>query len=272
MAGEDDQPKCPVDHSARSSWISKALWSEPDQSKPEISNTPSTSIPTSSPSLASTTAQSACPVDHSTREAWIKNVSVSTVEAIEVDSTNKSCSSAELTNTLQDTTTSNIALPTDRDISSIPRTSSESNWIYPSQKQFYEAMKRKNWNPEATDMKTVVPIHNAVNERAWTHILQWEQPTYSKTIEQCGGITLTSFKGDSKKLTPRAWFNSTFLGYQKPFDRHDWTINRCGVDVEYVIDFYGGAGQGASFYLDVRPKINTWEGFKLRVFRSLNWN
>jgi cytochrome c heme-lyase len=49
------------------------------------------------------------------------------------------------------------------------------NWIYPSEKMFFEAMKRKSFDPEAADMKTIVPIHNAVNERAWMEIKQWEK-------------------------------------------------------------------------------------------------
>ena len=59
------------------------------------------------------------------------------------------------------------------------------------------------------------------------------------------------------------------LGYQKPFDRHDWTVDRCGKKVEYVIDFYSGRkGSGAeavSFYLDVRPKVNSFEGVVMRA-------
>ena len=49
------------------------------------------------------------------------------------------------------------------------------NWIYPSQEMFFNAMKRKNWDPKAEDMRMVVPIHNAVNERAWKEILDWEK-------------------------------------------------------------------------------------------------
>lgn len=69
--------------------------------------------------------------------------------------------------------------------------------------------------------------------------------------------------------------------YQPPFDRHDWTIDRNGKRIRYVIDFYtgrGGASTGASaglppqlaFYLDVRPAIDSFEGVKLRVRHSLN--
>lgn len=143
---------------------------------------------------------------------------------------------------------------------------STGNWIYPSQSMFFEAMKRKGHHPTAADMETIVPIHNAVNERAWNHIRKWEEQ-YSA---HCGGPRLISFAGDSKKLTPKAWFNG-LRGYERPFDRHDWVVERCGKKVDYVIDFYsgkegGGLGMGPSFYLDVRPKLNSWEGIKTRVW------
>jgi cytochrome c heme-lyase len=37
-------------------------------------------------------------------------------------------------------------------------------------------MKRKGYDAREVDMKTVVPIHNAVNERAWEKIKEWEAP------------------------------------------------------------------------------------------------
>jgi cytochrome c heme-lyase len=40
---------------------------------------------------------------------------------------------------------------------------------------FFDAMRRKNYSPRMEDMKTVVPIHNAVNERAWKEIQEWER-------------------------------------------------------------------------------------------------
>ncbi len=51
-------------------------------------------------------------------------------------------------------------------------------------------------------------------------------------------------------------------------------VDRCGTKVEYVIDFYAGRpgenGNGKiNFYLDVRPKLNTWEGVKMRAARGL---
>lgn len=74
------------------------------------------------------------------------------------------------------------------------------------------------------------------------------------------------------------------LGYQLPFDRHDWVIERCeGERVEYVIDFYqgksgassgqrglsGGGSGKLSFYIDVRPKLNSWEGWRMRMNRMV---
>ena len=93
-------------------------------------------------------------------------------------------------------------LPTDREVSSIPRVDG-SNWVYPSQSQFYSAMERKNHNPHAPDMKVIVPIHNAVNERAWSEVMKWEA---GQGGDQCGGTKLVSFKGRPKDRTPRAYW------------------------------------------------------------------
>lgn len=138
---------------------------------------------------------------------------------------------------------------------------------------FFAAMKRKGHDPQAADMATIVPIHNAVNERAWAEIKTWEA---GRGSEACGGPKLVSFSGDSSKLTPRARWKS-FVGYQKPFDRHDWVVERCGGErVEYVIDFYSGRDEGVpgkslNFHLDVRPKLNSWEGWKMRGLRAVGW-
>lgn len=57
-------------------------------------------------------------------------------------------------------------------------------------------------------MKVVVPIHNAVNERAWTELMKWEA---GQGGDQCGGVKLVSFKGRPKDLSPRARWK-TLLG------------------------------------------------------------
>ena len=128
----------------------------------------------------------ACPVDHA---AWSN---------IQPHSSDNLLSSSSL-GSPSSTPTPRI-LSTSREVSSIPRNDKE-NWVYPSEAQFYAAMARKNHDPKAPDMSVVVPIHNAVNERAWSHIQQWEA---GRGAERCGGIRLVSFKGKPGERSPKA--------------------------------------------------------------------
>ncbi|KAJ2758936.1 Cytochrome c1 heme lyase, partial [Coemansia nantahalensis] len=75
----------------------------------------------------------------------------------------------------------------------------------------------------------------------------------------CGTPKLLRFEGKAKQMTPKARLRS-LVGYQPPFDRHDWTVDRCGTRVTYVIDFYEGRRDPSnphkpSFFLDVRPAL-----------------
>jgi hypothetical protein len=57
-----------------------------------------------------------------------------------------------------------------RAVSSIPTGSDDASaekWVYPSPQMFYNAMRRKNWQPAEEDMNAIVAIHNATNERVW---------------------------------------------------------------------------------------------------------
>ncbi|RMD40391.1 hypothetical protein DV735_g4764, partial [Chaetothyriales sp. CBS 134920] len=188
------------------------------------------------------------------------------------------------------------ALPANAEQETGPHSSG--NWIYPSESQFYHAVLAKNTasSPDAllASISHIVPIHNAVNERAWALIKAKATP--STPAAPCTGPKLHSFHGrGAGALTPRAKWNSWVLGYKTPFDRHDWVIERCdGQKVEYVIDFYEGkSAAGAAtttantstktqrhgapsppqanlnFYLDVRPKLNTWEGWRMRIEKGL---
>ena len=234
-----------------------------------------------------------CPVDHKTRAAWLQQAqSQSPPPSLSSSTSGKSCSSNEMDQSISRSSPmppSSSNLPTSRVISSIPRTSlnpttdpsratanneqetgasASGHWIYPSENQFFAALKRKNFNAQPQDMATIVPIHNAVNERAWKKILEWES---GRGDGKCGGPKLASFSGKNEHMTPRARLN-TLLGYAAPFDRHDWVIDRCGTRVDYVIDFYEGRnervpGKPLNFYLDVRPKLNTWEGWRMRLGR-----
>jgi len=55
----------------------------------------------------------------------------------------------------------------------------QDRWVYPSEAQFYNAMRRKGWPAEPGDMQNIVAIHNGVNERAWHQILKYEVPSCS---------------------------------------------------------------------------------------------
>lgn len=276
---------------------------------------------------ADSASASTCPVDHKTREVWLQqNRAPGSAPHPPPPSSD---SDADMTDT------KSRPLSSDREVSSIPRAfdpgsqpqentstcpspyaaaaapshgapsnaenetghdQASGNWIYPSERQFFEALVRKGNTPTstnspkelATTVASIIPIHNAVNERAWHQILDWENraPTSDPGSKKCGGPKLYSFRGlgvEPEFLSPRARINS-WIGYQLPFDRHDWVVERCGGErVEYVIDFYQGKSSGApegtpgltpnagpgklSFYLDVRPKLNSLEGWKMRFTR-----
>lgn len=246
----DDQPKCPIDHSIKDVWVKHV---EKSGNSSYSSEHPVLSIANDETDKRKGT------VNGIKENFCLKKLPSQMREEVE-------CSSDSIIKPLEYKT--DVPLPTEREISSIPRTGNNANWVYPSQKQFYEAMLRKNWSPMSEDMKTVVSIHNSVNERVWNYIKRWEEGSGG---DLCGGIKLKSFKGDSKRLSPRAWLRSTLLGYSKPFDRHDWKIDRCGKQIEYVIDFYADElpNSGSRIFLDVRPKLNSYEGVKLRVLKAL---
>lgn len=50
-----------------------------------------------------------------------------------------------------------------------------------------------------------------------------------------------------------------------PFDRHDWVVDRCGLEqVRYVIDYYDdenwdGAGADLDISLDTRPALDSFQ-------------
>eukprot|EP00568_Trieres_chinensis_P003225 CAMPEP_0183296350 /NCGR_PEP_ID=MMETSP0160_2-20130417/3942_1 /TAXON_ID=2839 ORGANISM="Odontella Sinensis, Strain Grunow 1884" /NCGR_SAMPLE_ID=MMETSP0160_2 /ASSEMBLY_ACC=CAM_ASM_000250 /LENGTH=361 /DNA_ID=CAMNT_0025457957 /DNA_START=221 /DNA_END=1306 /DNA_ORIENTATION=- len=190
-----------------------------------------------------------------------------------------------------------VPLSTVRTISSIPRGSSgddsdafasqggekskgcapshqpdgSSRWVYPSEQQLYNAMRRKGWDiQDESTVPHVLRIHNAVNERGWAEVRRWE-----KELHGCDEPQLVRFLGRPKDTSPRAWFNSRLLMYRPPFDRHDWYVDRGDGSgpKRYVIDFYEGndrptssskpevpsaslAPRPPAMYLDVRPALD----------------
>ena len=234
-----------------------------------------TSAPTATAAASPPGDISQCPVDEATRLAWL-------------ETHRPGGSAGDITGAAGDITPdagNAAALSSARAVSSIPRTAAGGNWVYPSEQQFYDAMQRKGMAGagERMDMRAVIPIHNDVNERVWRSIERWEGAEQSVPAKQSEGVSasaaprpslsLTSFQGDSKKVTPRAWIRHYLLRMDLPFDRHDWVVERraaTGAEprrIDYVIDFYMDKTRGV--YLDVRPKLNTLEGCKRRLLHFL---
>ncbi|KAI3386365.1 hypothetical protein SNEBB_005998 [Seison nebaliae] len=168
-----------------------------------------------------------------------------------------------------------FALPTEREKSSIPRADKNENWIYPSQQMFWNAMLRKGWQWKSEDispkdMNDIILIHNVNNEKAWMEVLKWEVLHVHK--ENPIEPKLKRFGGKATKFSPRARLRHLF-GYELPFDRHDWIVQRGDKEIRYVIDYYDGGDvdENHQFALmDVRPALDSFEAFSDR-FKVMWW-
>lgn len=155
-------------------------------------------------------------------------------------------------------------LPTERVASNIPKGGTESTWLFPSPQMVFNALNRKGKGADVTeeDMESFVHAHNTMNEATWRQVMIWE-----KLHPECQAPTLLKFIGKPHDLSPLAWIRHK-LGGPAPFDRHDWTIDRCGHQVRYVIDFYfydEKAGTPGAFEIVARPAVDSFESALDRV-------
>ena len=80
-------------------------------------------------------------------------------------------------------------------------------------------------------------------------VMLWE----SLHADQCSNPKLKSFGGKAKYFSPRARIRG-WMGYEMPFDRHDWIIDRsgvvCGVTTTQLlmVDTYCQVWQGGSLH------------------------
>ncbi|KAL0077812.1 cytochrome c/c1 heme lyase-domain-containing protein [Phycomyces blakesleeanus] len=220
----DIADKCPVDHQKLPTQTTQTA-----ETCPVDHHNPHQTSP-GHPSLATDSSQE-CPVDPSAYKHFLPPKEGCDSDAI--DSSNYMPAISQ-----QPQKDQSMALGKDREISTIPRAeSSEKLWVYPSEQMFFNAMRRKNWNPEEKDMGVVVPMHNAVNEQAWSKILEWEN--MHKT--ECNQPKLLKFQGRPKDITPKARIRSWF-GLRDP-----------------------RRPEAVSFYLDVRPAVSpsgVWDRLK----------
>jgi len=110
-------------------------------------------------------------------------------------------------------------------------------WTYPSPQMFYNALSRKGklGDTDEDDISSVVALHNNMNEKTFSKVLEWE------AVLTDGGEPpkLLKFMGRPSDLSPKAMFKHYVLGHPLPYDRHDWTILRKdGTTVRYIIDYY----------------------------------
>lgn len=157
-------------------------------------------------------------------------------------------------------------LSKERQVSSIPKAIVKDGenpfWVYPSPQMFWNAMLRKGWkwkdeDLNQKDMNDIIKIHNANNEQAWQEVLKWE----ALHAHECRDPRLKSFGGKASDYSPRARMRQ-LMGYELPFDRHDWIIDRCGTEVRYIIDYYDGGSVDDKYkfaLLDVRPAMDSFE-------------
>lgn len=170
-------------------------------------------------------------------------------------------------------------LSTHRVQSSIPKGGTEKEtWLFPSPQQFYNALVRKDKaeNVNEDDMENVVAIHNAMNERSWKQLREWEERFHSFEL-QPGCPKLRRFMGKPFELSPKARVKK-WLGLGEPFDRHDWFVDRGdGKEVRYVLDYYYDSKLAEQdtdprstrcIVVDVRPAVDSaaavWD--RLRAF------
>lgn len=77
---------------------------------------------------------------------------------------------------------------------------------------------------------------------------------------ECAEPLLDHFEGKYGIHTPKSRLTELIFGLT-PFDRHDWTVDRCGKKVKYIIDYYASTTpEGDEEYsIDTRPAA-TLEG------------
>lgn len=163
-----------------------------------------------------------CPVKHSSSNSAPKSSSV-------LDSPKPNCSNGQCSVKEESTynplvgdevfnqdkqPNQNVLLSTTRAVSTIPKSKDFSphhqvenvdKWVYPSEQQYFNAMKRKGYNPSEMDIPAALYVHNHVNEEGWRRVKEWELMRGNQ------GPILRRFLGRPKDLSPKARFLG-FLG------------------------------------------------------------
>jgi len=130
------------------------------------------------------------------------------------------------------------------------------NWLNPSPNQLYRALRRNEKPIEPEDAPMVSHVHEHVTEFTWASIMEYE----NLHMSQCKTSRLSRFYGMDGIYSHKAKILSTLGMAPKPFDRHDWIVDRCGKEIKYIIDYYSyeevdtKTGEAeVSYFIDARP-------------------
>lgn len=154
-------------------------------------------------------------------------------------------------------------------------------WLNPSANQIYRACKRKGKDVEVVDAARMAYIHEHITSESWDAVMEYEQ----LHLDSCPNPSLANFQGMDGHYSAKAKLMNRIFGVPLPYDRHDWTVDRCGKDVKYIVDYYAyddeaarsatsgdqphviegvatasdgdddgtGLGDSETFYIDARP-------------------
>ena len=158
---------------------------------------------------------------------------------------------------------SHPSLSKTRQVSTIPKDANNTQWVFPSEAQFFTALVRKGKPVPDADIPAMLAIHNELNEQVWREI----KDTWEHDSKQ---IFLARFRGRPNEWSPLAWLYFWRYGV-RPYDRHDWIIacdDRGKSDDQtvfrrYVIDYYAN-GHG-DFSCVIRPALDSFEAVKMRI-------
>lgn len=184
----DEPAACPVDHHARAAWLEKAKQAGGGSAAPPhpLPATPAAPTPAPAP-LASSDGCDSSKLDQSPPQQQQQSRSAAILGYLGLGQEREvSTIPRALPGTAAAAADEKERKPANNEQETAADKAS-GNWVYPSEEMFFNAMKRKKFDPRAEDMRSIVPIHNAVNERAWKEIKEWEEGRGAQRYVLCPG-------------------------------------------------------------------------------------
>lgn len=122
-------------------------------------------------------------------------------------------------------------------------------WLNPSPNQLHRALVRKGKDSSDDTKFEVAHVHELVTNQTWEAVKEYERTIHPECADD---LRLVRFTGMWGQDSFKGWLTKRLFGYE-PYDRHDWTIDRCGEEVRYVIDYYMVEDDEITHFVDARP-------------------